>query len=733
MSTEKPLYIAFVWHMHQPYYKDLITGHYSLPWVRLHSCKDYYDMVAILDDFPEIHQTFNLVPSLISQIEDYVHNNATDTFMDLTLKKAKDLTPDDKAFMLHNFFMANWDTMVKVSPRYNELLQKRGEASSLIELKELQNKFTDQELIDLCVLFNLAWIDPYFKDRDEELKKLVKKARKFSEADKELVIAKQKDIMSKVLGKYKEVQDRGQIELTTTPFYHPILPLLCDTNTARVATPHINLPQIRFRHPEDARVQVDKAVQYYEKYFGRKPLGMWPAEGSVSSDIVPIIADAGIKWIATDEAILAHCVDARGRDFRTDVLYKPYKVRVENTELDIIFRDRELSDVIGFHYANIDPREAAKDFLGKLTAIRERVKHTQGDNLVSIILDGENAWEFFPNDGKDFLYTLYEGLMKDPLLKTTTVSDYLRQHPPVDIIEKLHPGSWIDHNYRVWIGHSEDNLAWDYLSKTRRALVDYEAKRERDKAVLEKAWEELYIAEGSDWNWWYGDDHISGNDEEFDRLYRQHLMNVFIIIGLNVPDFLRFPITGSVKAHTNLIPRDLINPKIDGKSTSYFEWKQAGFYDVKKSGGTMHQSESIVTGIYYGFNLERFFLRVDTTKPLSDKKYFEKVSFDFKFFFKSTTMKLKLEVNQSSQKQKAVLHKIEKDQDTVEKEIESVMIAKTVEMSIGFDELGVGAKDMVNLTLVVKKDGVEIERWPHNGVISLQVPGEDYLLDYWSV
>ncbi|MFH1238816.1 MAG: glycoside hydrolase family 57 protein [bacterium] len=741
MYDDKPLYISFVWHMHQPYYKNLVTGETTLPWVRLHCAKDYYDMVAVLDDFPEIHQTFNLVPSLITQIEDYTLRNGSDKFLDLTLKEAKKLTAEERVFILHNFFMANWDTMVKIYPRYEELLSKRGHFVSVAELTRIQKNFTAQELIDLAVLFNLSWIDPYFRDKDDDLKKISAKGEKFTEEDKHIVINKHKQIMATVLGKYKEMQDKGQIEITTAPFYHPILPLLCNTSIAKVSNPNTSLPQAPFAHPEDAQVQVEKAVAFYTQYFGRPPSGMWPSEGSVSEDIVPIVAKAGIKWMASDEAILANSLGGMsinrgnsGSSLYSDILYKPYKVRIKGSEVDIIFRDRELSDLIGFSYSRMEAGKAVEHFIHKLHSIREGVKHTSGDHLVSIILDGENAWEFYPNDGRDFLYALYRALANDPLLKTTTVSDYLKEHPSTNnVLPNLYPGSWINHNYDIWIGHPEDALSWDYLSKTRDVLVNFELSfaTNENREKINRAWEEIYIAEGSDWNWWYGDDHTSGNDEEFDNLYRHHLMNVYKIIGAKVPEQLFTPIKGAVKVKPVLVPIGLINPKLDGKISDYFEWEQAGFYDVRKSGGTMHQSESIVNGIYYGFNLENLFLRIDT-EPLFGVKEIKNLVFDFRFL-EPATVRAELVILPEKDKIRINLFRTEKDTEIKIKELDTIAVDKIIELAIPFSDLGLKSDDKVKLALIVKKDNIEIERWPYRSIISFTVPGENYILDYWSV
>ncbi|HXW69685.1 MAG TPA: hypothetical protein VEJ88_08745, partial [Dissulfurispiraceae bacterium] len=311
----KPLSVAFLWHMHQPYYKDPFTGVYRLPWVRLHGVKDYLDMVTILSDFPDIRQTFNLVPSLLEQIVDYTDNSATDTYLQLSLKSPSDLTESEKQFIIENFFYANWDTMIKPLTRYYELLLKRGVRITKSDIERAARYYDDRDIRDLQVLFNLAWIDPMFRNEgDPFLQGLMKKGRDFTEEEKKLLLAKQLEILRKIIPAYKKMSDSGQIELSVTPFYHPILPLLWDTNSARTAMSNVNLPKKRFSHPEDAVRQIEMATGYFERLFGKKPAGMWPSEGSVSEDVVRAIHDAGIKWIATDEEVLARSLQ---RSFRS--------------------------------------------------------------------------------------------------------------------------------------------------------------------------------------------------------------------------------------------------------------------------------------------------------------------------------------------------------------------------------------------------------------------------------
>ena len=280
--TDNPLYICFLWHMHQPFYKDPLKGVYRLPWVRLHGTKDYLDMLEILTEFPAIQQVFNFTPSLLEQLEDYTGNNAKDRFLELTLKNATELSMDDKVFILDNFFLANWDNMIKPFPRYFELLMQRGLHVIQNDIRRAAQYFRNSDFLDLQVLFNLCWIDPLFRDKDLFLKSLIEKGRDFSEEDKNMLIEKQFSILRQIVPRYSETVKTGQIEISVSPFYHPILPLLCDTNTARIAMPDVSLPHKRFSHPEDAEKQIQMGMDYFEKIFKYRPVGMWPSEGSVS-------------------------------------------------------------------------------------------------------------------------------------------------------------------------------------------------------------------------------------------------------------------------------------------------------------------------------------------------------------------------------------------------------------------------------------------------------------------
>jgi len=733
--SDYPLYISFVWHMHQPYYRDDLTGSYILPWVRMHGIKDYYDMPALLSDFPDIHQTFNLVPSLLKQIQDYVENNATDKFLDLTLKPASDLTQDDKLFLLKNSFMANWDTMVKPYPAYWQLLDRRGYSVSPNDLQNATRYFTVQDYLDLQVWFNLTWFDPLFKQNDPFLKGLVQKGSGFNENEKALLIKKQREVMALIIPEYKRLAEMGRIELTTTPFYHPILPLLYDTDLAKVAIPDIHLPKHRFAHPEDAKAQIDRAMAYHEKLFGSKPTGMWPAEGSVAEEVLPLFADAGIKWIGTDEGVLARSLGIHiDRDFagvmkNPEVLYKPYLAGKGDKRVSMVFRDHTLSDLAGFVYSKWDYKNAVHDLIERLHRVRRSLNN--GPHLVSIILDGENAWEYYQNDGRDFFLYLYERLSGEQGLRCVTVGEYLKEHPAETCIDHLHAGSWINSNYRIWIGHEEDNQAWDLLSMTRDALVAY-AATSSETEKLAKAWEEIYIAEGSDWCWWYGDDHFSENDEEFDLLFRTHLMNVYRIIGQDVPDELQISILREDRQALPTVQLTaFITPTIDGQVTNYFEWLPAGFYDVSQGGGAMHRGASIITHIYYGFDLKNMFVRLDPSGSLKD----EKVS-DLAFFVNFLNPKgldVEIRIHPQERRVNAALFRGENGTRSQTAVIHTVAANEIIELAIPFDLIGVKPNDEVQIFVTVERSGSEVEKWPYRGYIQFKAPTDDFEAMMWQV
>lgn len=615
-SQEEPLYLNLVWHQHQPlYYKD-DDGVYTRPWVRVHATKDYYDMAAMLVNYPDVKVTFNLTPVLIRQLDDFVNNGAKDKYWVLSEKPAEDLTPEDKDFLMRRFFDANWDHVIRVNPGYKYLLDKRGGTTDE-EIAAAIANFTEQDFRDLQIWFNLAWIDPDELAK-EPLKSLVEKDRGFSEEDKTVLFDEVRRIMAEVLEVHRKLQDSGQVEIITTPYAHPILPLIYDTNLALVGNPSAEMPE-RFSYPNDAIVHLNKSVEVYEDHFGKKPNGLWPGEGAVAEEIVPLVSKAGYKWMATGEPVLAQSLgigsftrDSKETVKEADDLYRPYYVQGKTGDkVAVFFRDWTLSDKVGFTYSGTPGSVAAKDLMNRLENIKAELESqgAEGPHIVSIILDGENAWENYDNDGKEFLNSLYQELSDSDSIQTITPTEYLAKFPEQRELETLFPGAWFSANYDTWIGESEEKTAWNYLAQTRNDLAKYDIKKTRSTTpeALALALDYMYLAEGSDWFWWYGSDQNSGNDSYFDEGFRALLAKVYESLGEPVPSFVNVPIIPKLPAQAEQNVQGFTTPVIDGKDGAN-EWSTAAVYTSGAQAGT---------NLAYTYDAKNLYLRLLLNQPLA--------------------------------------------------------------------------------------------------------------------
>ncbi|HTS49727.1 MAG TPA: glycoside hydrolase family 57 protein [Bryobacteraceae bacterium] len=596
------IHLCFVWHMHQPFYKDLVTGEYRLPWTRFHALKDYYGMVKVLEDFPNVHQTFNLVPSMLVQIEEYASGKAADPFLDCAVKPAIELSPAEQQFVLKYFFQANASRMIYRYPRYGELYDAFLKSGA--DPRLARRLFSFQDLRDLQVLSQLAWFDEEFQERDPEVRALIAKERRYTLEDQALMARKQREILGKVVPVYREFAARGQIEISTTPFYHPILPLICDSNIASVSHPNVALPD-RFRYPQDARHQLQTAREFMQHEFGLAPVGLWPSEGSVSDEALSIAAETGFEWAATDNGVLARTLHQTAGP---ELTYRSYLWQQGGRQLRMIFRDHFLSDQVGFVYSRMGASEAAEQFLESIRANARPLMADGSDVLVPIILDGENAWEYYYQNGRPFLRELYTRISQASDLDALTVSEALKIDQPRPL-DHIFPGSWIDANFDVWIGAQEDNTAWEYLLRARQKFDEAASRVPEQSRRL--AFEELMIAEGSDWCWWYGPEHQSENRPEFDELYRQHLTNVYRALNLAVPEELSRPILTRRPGDFHEPPANAIHAVIDGEVTSYFEWMGAGRYRSDVRSGAMHGARNVVRELYYGADESSLYVRLD--------------------------------------------------------------------------------------------------------------------------
>jgi len=576
--------------MHQPFYKDLWTGEYKLPWTRLHALKDYAGMVRILRDFPAIHQTFNLVPSMVAQIQDYATGKASDPFFDCAVTPAEDLTGAQRTFVLRYFFQANEGKAIRRYPRYWDLFVHR---------QELPEHGTIRDLRDLQILSQLVWFDEDQLAQDRELQELIHKGYDFSREDQEMLARKQRDALAQVLPVYHEFAAAGQIEISTTPFYHPILPLLCDSDIAAVSRPGVTLPP-RFRYPQDAKEQLARARSYMQEALGVAPVGLWPSEGSISDEALALAADCGFTWAASDNEVLSRSL---GKVAGCEETYRGYVWEQGNRSIRLLFRDHYLSDLIGFDYSRMNARDAVGHFL-------HRIRENAGphDVLVPVILDGENAWEWYEANGRPFLRELYRRITDDPGFEALTVSQALQRyekHPLKSVV----PGSWINANFDIWIGAEEDNAAWKLLLDARLAYDQHSGAAPEDRRKL--AFEELLIAEGSDWCWWYGPEHASENRPEFDELYRDHLTNVYRALGLTPPFELAQPILRDQLGEVRERPRNPLQVTLDGEVTSPFEWMGAGYYRADMRSGAMHAGQPVLRELFYGSDGAHLFVRLD--------------------------------------------------------------------------------------------------------------------------
>jgi alpha-amylase/alpha-mannosidase (GH57 family) len=724
--------LSLLWHHHQPYYPDDVAGDNPMPWVRLHATKDYLGMALHLDEVPEFRCTINLVPSLLCQLDAY-SNGASDSHLTLSRRPVDGLSATDARHLLDSFFMAHADCMIRPHPRYHELFMMRSAWNCTSE--EALSRFRPRDLRDLQVWSNLTWMHPLLFEQDHELAAFREKSRHYSEEEKHWLLDKQLEELKRVVPLYRALAARGQIELSTTPCYHPILPLLVDKLSSREAMPDVTLPSHRGGYLEDADAQVRLAIESHIRHFGERPRGMWPAEGSVSQAMIPLIASQGIEWIATDEEILGCSTggkvgrDSRGHVRHPELLYRAWKVLEGDHELSIVFRDHSMSDQIGFHYQRTPGPVAAGDFIAKVHAIGEACSGSPAP-LVSVILDGENCWEYYPDGGVSFLRSLYQQIARDQKIQPLQIGEFMQEHPPVDSLQRLFAGSWINHNFAIWIGHPEDNRAWEALHATREFLVGEAKAGRHGPGALAKAWREIYIAEGSDWFWWFGDDHSSALDALFDDLFRKHLRNVYAFLGSEPPGMLFTPISqrgGRRLPHGQ--PLSFLNVRIDGRAT-YFEWIDAARYTCGNDRATMSLvSQGILQCVWFGFDAERLLVRVDTQGGPALERLDQADRLRIGFVDPAEWEILVMEP--SARHPSAFLTHAERPPSngtTVQ-----VATGKVLELGLPLARLELAPGDPIRFYVELLKGDTSLDRAPREGIFELVAPSADFERIMWQV
>lgn len=633
MSQNKKLSIAFYWHMHQPVYQLSPEGDYLMPWVRLHAVKDYLDMITMIDNFKSIKLNLNIVPVLLDAFIDYGEKGLHDLHSRLTVTPVEQLTAEDKEFILNNFFDANYKTMILPYDEYNRLYQKR---QNLTELDV--SVFTDQEYSDLTALFNIVWFDPVYKEQYPELKKLIKKKKGYTLADRQKIIEIQRDIIRKIIPAYKKYLAEGKIEITTSPYYHPILPILLDIKNIKVSDTD-NLPA-DLKMSLDAKMQIELALKRIEELLGVKPKGIWPSEHCISPKELNLFKDLGFEWTISDEGILANSINFEFiRDFKGYVeepyhLVKSYKYK---NDLKIIFRDSIISNLISFEYPNYDSELAANDLYDRIKVLQSKLLSSPDEcHILTIAMDGENCWENYPEDGIIFLKTLYSLIEKDNSLETVLISDYLEKEKYHKNLPKVASGSWINRNFKLWIDEPIKNLAWNYLKQVRDDFCSY-VKQNPYNPNIELARRELFICEGSDWFWWYGKPNDSGRDNIFDYLFREHLKNIYIYLGLEPADYLDIPLLSAITKPSRY-PKCEINPAIDGLDKNGDDsWLNAGCIDIPD--GPVLKESKFFNRICFGYDKDNLYLRFYVNNYLSDNPEFFKRKYQMYIYTRNSNKK----------------------------------------------------------------------------------------------
>jgi alpha-amylase/alpha-mannosidase (GH57 family) len=509
------------------------------------------------------------------------------------------------------------------------------------------------------------------------------------------------------------------VELSCAPYYHPIMPLVCDLRAASVALPQMVIPAVSFRHPDDARWHLRQGLARHEQAFGRRPQGLWPSEGSVSPEAIGLVIEQGLRWTATDEEILWRTL-RRGRDPET--LYRPHRLRHGDGQVHIVFRDRELSDLIGFVYSQWNPMAAVQDFLKRLGGIHQRMQHSSRPALVTVILDGENAWEYYPDDAHEFFTALYGALAADTRFKAVTVSEYLDQYPldPSDALPEIFSGSWIDGNFATWIGHPEKNTAWSHLARVREDLDTVQQSGTAPADALVRAWRSFYAAEGSDWMWWLGDTHSSAQDAEFDRLFRTHLINVYHALDQPPPPWLDVPII-SVSVQVTRVPVALTTPTIDGRETSYYEWLYAGYLDLRKGYGAAHRGAQALLGLHYALDQEAYYFRVDI-----DHERVRALG-EWQLTIELRDRGAKLVIQREAEG--ALSARL------VQPTIEPLTCAfdRVIELAVPIRLVGAPTSQALSVRVLLAQGRHTVEQYPSQGTFRLEMPSEELDGSMWSV
>ncbi|MCH7818606.1 MAG: hypothetical protein IIB40_03510 [Candidatus Marinimicrobia bacterium] len=705
------LNIAFHWLFHQPQYADPEDIANSQPWVRLHAAREYMDLGLLMQKYPKIKSTITMSSCLIDQLLQF-ENGFEDSFLSLIKLDPKDMNKETKSEFLRKVFTVySFESMAAKEgwSKQHEMWKSRVERQGLEKAVQLT---TDREIIDIQVLHLLGWSGNNLLN-SAELENTLNKESGYTLEEKANILKLHEELIPKIIPLYKELASTKQIEMSISPYYHPILPLLIDNDYGKIADRYCEESSLHFEYPADAVKQVRDAFGLHERIFDEKPMGMLPSEGSVCFEVIELCSREDIKWLITDEQVLFQSVD---KDLTAEMRYRAYKVKGLEDSPAIFFRCQAISEAITNEYFDMPPEDAVDDLMKNLENIRDSLSGDGKDFIVPILLDAENRWEFFPENGIPFLNELYSRLSDSETIRTVTMKDYLEETGELPIIDNIQPGSIIDGNFNSWIGEEQKNRAWDVLTEARKALEEAgksdDIRKEPFKTRYEAAYRNILAAEGSDWFLWYGIKKTSHRGRLFDELYRSHLSKVYSYLNLSIPEELLEPLDYYVE-EVAAAPEAMLTPDVDGKETEKGEWEAAGYWYLEEAVG--RQAEYVFTGVRYGFDRENLYLRLDGDSGLL-KSTEEKVEIDI-CIVKPVEAEITISLIDQLEIIKYKSQGVKRDIIGGEMNLQDL-----IEVKLPLSEIGLGMNEKFYFFVRLTSEGEELERLPRQGVIKTVTP-----------
>ena len=720
MSPSRPIHLAFVWRLHQPWSLSPDSGSLTLPWVRLHAASTYRDFASLLESHPDLRMTAVLSPPLLEQIR-LLRDGVEDTGLALTRIPAEELTPEERGMLARYFFSVHRQARLHPLPRYRELLEKRGHHGTGRGWSASAAHLSVDELRDLQVLFNLAWLGPTAAE-DPRVQSLMARGRDFEEADKEVVIGRQRELLEGLVPAWTALGHRGTVEWIPCPHRYPILPLLVDSHTARRPTPDARLPR-RFANPGDAVEQMARARSAYVKEVGWEPRGLWPPELAVSPECVRLAAEQGFRYLVSDASVLFHSLDERGSSPGRRRLFQPYK----HGGCALFFRHAELSRRVAREYSSWeDPDAAADDFIEQVRQAAAGAR-VDGDAppLVVVALPLERVWERYPEPMSGFLGSLFCRLSGGGDVVTTSLGQWLDRYPPAVALDHLHSGSWVDGNFTTWIGEALKNRAWDLLGNARERLARAERAGEASAEQRAEALGHLLDAEGADWFWWMGEPYHSEEDDLYEALFRAHLAAAYRALGDAPPAEQFRPLTQGGAVAPSRQPTELVHPRLDGRRASYFEWRGAGHHRVPPA-GSLAPYPSILSGLYWGFDPGRLYVRLVPADNLPPHLSPLTGALRVNLLLTENGRRIKASLEIHPEPRLLLAHGPPDGAEVELGQTQEVVVGELIEFAIPLSKIALTPGQQVGLSVQFSQEGQPVSTVPSSGFIEVEVPKDGY-------